>query len=97
LDNAHPRNFASVTEFIDGKKSIRLPDLPYSPDITVSDIYRFGILNEKLKKCTMRTFYELKREMNSILRSILETELISIFQTWLRRIQQVIDSGGEYV
>jgi hypothetical protein len=35
--------------------------------------------------------------VDSILKNILEAELISVSQTWLRKLQQVIDSGGEYI
>jgi hypothetical protein len=55
------------------------------------------MLLEKLKNCTARTFDELKQEVDWILRSILEAELISVSQTCLIRLQQVIDSGEEYI
>jgi hypothetical protein len=71
--------------------------LPYSPNVASSDFYLFGMLKEKFKKCTARTFDEFKQEVDSIVRSISEAELISIFHTWLRWLQQVIDSGEEYI
>jgi hypothetical protein len=55
------------------------------------------MLKEKLKNCTARTFDEFKQEVDSIVRNISEAELISVFHTWLRRLQQVIDSGEEYI
>jgi hypothetical protein len=55
------------------------------------------MLQERLKNCTPRMFDERKQEVGSILRSISQAELISIFQRWFRRLQQVIDSGGEYI
>jgi hypothetical protein len=97
LDNVFPHNSARATEFIDGKKFIQLPHPPYSSNVTLSDFYLFGILKEKLKNCTARTFDELKQEVDSILRSIPEAELMSVFQKWFRRLQQVIDRGGEYI
>jgi histone-lysine N-methyltransferase SETMAR len=97
LDNARPHNSAEATEFIDGKKFIRLPHPPYSPDVALSHFCLFGMLKEKLKSCQARMFDELKEQVDAILRSIPETELISVFETWFRRLQQIIDSVGEYI
>jgi hypothetical protein len=94
LDNARRHSSAGANEFIDGTKFIRFPHWPYSPDLAPSDFYFFGRLKEKLKKWIARRQDELNQEVNSILRNIPEAELISIFQTWLRRLQQVIGSNG---
>jgi hypothetical protein len=67
------------------------------PDAAPSDFYPFGRLQEKLENWITRTFDELKQEMDSILRSIPEAELISVSQTWLRRLQQIIDSRENYL
>jgi hypothetical protein len=80
LDNPRSENSPGTTEFIDGKKFIRFPRPPYLLDVAPSDFYLFGMLKERLKNCTARTFDELKQEMDSILRSIPETELISVFK-----------------
>jgi hypothetical protein len=85
LGNARPHNSIGATEFIDGEKSVRLSHLPSSPDIAPSDSIRFGMLKEKLKNCPARMFDELKQEATSILRSIPEAELISVFRIWLKR------------
>jgi hypothetical protein len=45
----------------------------------------------------VKTFDELKQEVDSILRNIPEADWISVFQAWLRRFQQVIDSVEEYI
>jgi hypothetical protein len=55
------------------------------------------MLQERFKKCTARTFDEPNQEVDSVLSSAPEAELISVFQMWLRRLQQVIDRGGEYI
>jgi hypothetical protein len=38
------------------------------------------MLKEKLRKWTARTFYEPKQEVEAVLRSIAEAELISVIQ-----------------
>jgi hypothetical protein len=43
------------------------------------------MLQEKLKNGIARRFDELNQEVDSILRSIPEAELISVLQTWLKR------------
>jgi hypothetical protein len=86
-----------ATKFIDGKKFIRLPHKTYSPDVALSDVYLFGMLKERFKNCTTRTVDELKQEVDSIMSNIPELKLISVFQTWFKRSQQVIDSDVEYI
>jgi hypothetical protein len=97
VDNALHHSSAGATEFIGEKTFIRLPRPPYWPDVAPSDFYLLGILQEKLKNCTARTYDQLKQEMNSILTRIPEAELISVFRMWVRRLQHAIDSGGEYI
>jgi hypothetical protein len=82
---------------MDAKQFIRLSHSPYSPDRAPSDLDLVGMIKEKLKNCTARTLDVLKQEVDSILSCIPEAELISVFQTGLRRLQQVIDSSGKYV
>jgi hypothetical protein len=62
-----------------------LPHIPSSPEAAPSGSILFGMLKEKLKNCTVRMFDELTQEAISILRSIQEAELISVFQTELKR------------
>jgi hypothetical protein len=97
LDNARHYNFAEASEFIDGEKFMRLQHMSYSPDLVPFDFDLVRMLQEKLKNCAARTFHPLKQEVYSILKSIPEAELISVFQRWLRRFQQVTDSGGEHI
>jgi hypothetical protein len=57
---------------------------PFSPDVATSEFYPFGMLHEKLKNHTAKTFDELKQEVDSILKNITEAQLGSVFQTWPR-------------
>jgi hypothetical protein len=80
LDNARPPNSAGQLNLSAGKTSSEY-HTPYSPDVTPSDFYPFGMLKEKFKNCSARPFDELKQEVDSILTPIFEAELISVFQT----------------
>jgi hypothetical protein len=46
------------------EKIIRLPHLPYSPDLAPFDFYLFGMLKENLKNYPGRMFDELKQKGN---------------------------------
>jgi hypothetical protein len=96
LDKVRPEILQGELNF-SAEKVTRLRHPPYSPDAVPSDFYLFGMLKEKFKNCPARTFDELKPEVDSILKSKSEAELISVFQTWLRRLQQVIDSNEEHI
>jgi hypothetical protein len=87
LDNARLHNYARATDFINGNGSS-----DYRPPSIFLECFK-----KKLKNCRARPFDELKQEVDSILTSIPEVHLISVFQTWLRRLQQVIESGREYI
>jgi hypothetical protein len=55
------------------------------------------MLREKVSNCIARTFHELTSAVDSLLRSTPEAELISVFQTRLRKLQHDIDSSGKHM
>jgi hypothetical protein len=57
----------------------------------------FWNASRKAQKLCRENNDELKQGADSIPRSIPEPELFSVFQTWPRRSQQIIDSSGKYI
>jgi hypothetical protein len=73
-----------------------IPSAIFTTRSTIRLLY-FWNASGKAQNWTGRTFDERQREMDSILRSISEAGLISVFQTWFKRLQQVIHSAREYI
>jgi hypothetical protein len=97
LDNARPHVSQMASRYITDNGFVKMPHPPYSPDIAPSDFYLFGNIKTKLAKCHGTTREELFRNVQAILSSIPDSELFNVFKEWMRRLQQVIDSGGEYI
>jgi hypothetical protein len=75
----------------------KLAHPPYSPDIAPSDFYLFGKVKNELIGKSIHDEHELFLEVNEILSAIPTTELRDVFRNWIRRLEQVIDTNGEYV
>jgi hypothetical protein len=97
LDNARSHNSRDSVDYIDQQKFVRLPHPPYSPDLAPSDFYLFGNMKQRLVKCHGTTKEELFQNVNEILESISEDELVHVFLNWMTKLGQVIDMGGEYI
>jgi hypothetical protein len=94
LEYARPHKSGGAIELIDGKKFIRLPQQSDAPDVTPFDFDLFGMLKEKFKNCNERKFDELKQEVDSILRSIPEAELISLFRRGSEDYSKILTAVG---
>jgi hypothetical protein len=69
---------------------------PYSPYIALSDFYLFGKVKNRLIGKSIQNEHELFLEVTEILRAIPTTELRNVFRNCIRRLEQVIDTHGEY-
>jgi hypothetical protein len=65
--------------------------------LTPSDFYLFGYRKGRLAKCHGTTKEELFRDGTEILDSISEEEFVRVFLDWMRRFEQVISAGREYL
>ena len=83
-------------EKINELEFILLEHPPYFPDITPYDFWLFGYIDEKRKGTVASTENELVFQIREILSKIDSTVLGTVFQEWIKRIQMVIELGGEY-
>lgn len=97
MDNARVHTAKIVKDFLSSSFFRGLPQPPYSPDIAPSDFYLFGMLKTKLQGRTFRTSGELMSAIRHQLSQISHDELCSVYQNWIVRLRQVIDSGGQYL
>lgn len=97
IDNARPHNSliskAKIEEF--GLKRMKHP--PYSPDLSPCDFWLFGYLKEKLKGNHFTCQEDLKNKIIQILNEIPKNQFNSVYEEWIKRLKQVIKTGGEYI
>lgn len=71
----------------------KLDHSAYSPDITMRDFQLFG----KMKGKCFSTEKEFFDEVQQFLNSIEKSEIQVVYKKWIRRLNIVIKSGGEYI
>jgi hypothetical protein len=74
-----------------------VPQPPYSPDLAPCDFFLFGYLKSQLEGKTFFDDNSLKTEVERILREIPITLLCSVMEDWVHRLNQCIESAGDYV
>lgn len=75
----------------------RLPHPAYSPDIRPNDFYLYGYIKNNLKGKTFKSREALIEAIIEIIEKIDKNVCISVYDEWIRRLQEVIDNNGEYV
>jgi hypothetical protein len=72
----------------------RLLHPPYSPDISLLDLYRFGKVKVALIGQQIPDEIGLLDAVTEILDGISGDELRTVFHNWIQRVQSVIDADG---
>jgi len=76
---------------------VRMDHPPYSPDLSPCDFFLFGYVKSQLVNHQYSTPEELQYEVTEILAEIPRDMILRVFDSWMRRLQACIDSGGEFV
>lgn len=97
MDNAKSHTSKKTMDEISKYQMIRLPHPAYSPDIAPCDFWLFGKLKEYLKGMQFESENDLFDAITAFSNEISKSEFISVFDEWVRRLNQVIETGGEYV
>ncbi|KAA6400734.1 MAG: hypothetical protein EZS28_003737 [Streblomastix strix] len=95
FNNATART-AAKNKFIYKNNFNRLPQPPYSPDLSPSDFYLFGYLNVGLNDITFESAEQALAATKQILQKIDSRTLKRIFNNWLIRLRYITDSDGAY-
>jgi hypothetical protein len=75
---------------------IRVPQLPYSPDLAPSDFYLFGKVKNRLEQIQASDADDFFEQLEEILSSISVEELERVLAAWIDRVRQVSEGNGEY-
>ena len=93
-DNARPH---LANEKLDELGLQRLEHPPYSQDLAPSDFFLFGLLKKLLEGKRFDDEDELFEEVSNILYSIPKEYFSRAFDEWMNRLQEVINTQGEYI
>jgi histone-lysine N-methyltransferase SETMAR len=97
INIAIPHNSRLSLQKIEEYGLIRVPQPPYSPDLAPCDFFLLGHLKSQLEGKIFFDENSLKTELERILRDIPITPLCSVMEDWVRRLNQCIESAGNYV
>jgi histone-lysine N-methyltransferase SETMAR len=97
IDNAKPHNSQLSIQKIKEYGFIRVPQPPYSPDLSPCDFFLFGYLKSQLEGMTFFDEDSVKKVVTRILTEIPANILHSVMDEWTHRLQRCIELAGDYV
>jgi hypothetical protein len=93
LDNARPHNSRKSQAALSVAKPRRIPAPTYSPDLSQSDFFLFGMLKERM----LGTLYSSTDELISAISELIASpkdQLVSVYKTWMKRLNWLIKHRG---
>jgi histone-lysine N-methyltransferase SETMAR len=96
-DNARPHTVKLPRDYIDANRMTQALHPRYSPDIAPSNFFLFGNVKRHLSGCCFNDSDGLLTVVQEILDGFHKPTLIKVFEKWVRRLEQDIDTQGEYV
>jgi transposase len=97
MDNSPIHRSRAVTEKVGSLRLALAPHPAYSPDLAPSDFFLFGYLKEKIVGIDFGSPRELIDWIQLTFEAIPGHILHSVFESWLRRVQDCINSEGSYI
>jgi hypothetical protein len=96
-DNVRPHTAELRMDFMDANRMTRAPHPSHSPDFAPSHFFLFGDVKQQLNGCSFDRADDLRTAVQEILDSSDKPTLIRVFEEWVRRVEQYIETEGEYV
>jgi histone-lysine N-methyltransferase SETMAR len=96
MDNCKIHNSKLMKEKLDEIRLNRWDHSPYSPDITPSDFWFFGRSKTEMKGQAFLSCEVAKILLLEMWARMDSGQLFSVFNEWMKRLEYVIESGGEY-
>jgi hypothetical protein len=94
-DNCGPHRAASTAAYVAELGFSRMPHPPYSPDLAPCDFTIFANVKHRLKGYVAKTHDEIASMFSAKLKEIDREERIAAMYNWMKRLEFVIQSGGE--
>jgi hypothetical protein len=96
-DNARPHTAKLLMDFMDANRMTQAPHPPDSPDLAPSDFFLFRDVKRQLSRCSFDHADDLIAAVHEILDGVDKATLIRVFEEWVRRLEQCIETEGGYV
>jgi hypothetical protein len=96
LDNAWPHNSSKSEAALPAIKSRRIPAPGYSSDLSPSDFFLFGMLNERMSRTLSSPRDELISAISEPIASFQKDQLASVDKNWMERLNWVMKHEEEY-
>jgi hypothetical protein len=97
LDNCSVQTRRVSTDWLEERSIFRMPHSPYSLDLAFNDFYLFPTVKEKLERIQLADENLFFERLQEVLRGVDQQELNTVFQAWVRRVQEVSEGNGNYV
>jgi len=94
-DNAPVHDALRVHEFLAKNSITKMDHPPYSPDLDPCDFWLFPKLKNALKVQRFADLSDIRRNMKTLLRGILENDFLDCFWQWYHCLTKCIASQGE--
>ena len=95
-DNAPSHTAVLTYQFLAKNKIAVIPHPPYSPHLAPCEFFLFPKMKLKLKGRRFDTITEIQAETHKVLNTLTEKDFQEAFQSWRRRWDQCLHSGGNY-
>jgi hypothetical protein len=82
-------------DWLEEHNILRMPHQPYSPDLAPSDFYLFLTVKQKLERIQLADEDQFFECLQGVLRGLDQQELNTIFQAWMRRVQEVSEGKAK--
>jgi hypothetical protein len=96
LDNCPVHTSRGSTDWLEKHGIHHMSDRPYSLDLASSDCYLFPTVKEKLERIQLADEDQFFGYLQEVLKGIDRQELNTVFQAWVRRIQEISEGNGDY-
>jgi hypothetical protein len=96
-DNARPDTVKLSVDYMDANRMTRAPHSPYLPDLAAPEFFLFGGVKRQFSRCSFGHADDLLAAVQEILDSFDKPTLIRVFEECVRRLEQCIETEGEYV
>jgi hypothetical protein len=84
-------------DFMDANRMTRAPNPRYSPAFAPSNFFLFGEVKRRLSGCSFHNADDLLTTVQAILDGFEKPTSIRVFDEWVRRQEQCIQTQGECV
>jgi transposase len=94
LDNARPHSSGKSEAVLTETKARRIPAPVYSPDLSLSDFFFFGVLKERMSGTSYSSPDELISAISELIASLPKGQLVSVYKNWIKLLNWVIRYWG---